>query len=150
MRSNVIMYIGLILTILELVVLTNITAQSSYGDSIRGSLENSLERSIYLTRTDANEHQVGTLNATESQELYGSDAIVLKGDMSASDFKSRFVNHLSTDLDPHITKLDVNIYGADEDKGVLSAEVTATYKYIGGKEGRVTVRRTVILNKIKK
>ena len=150
MRSSVLMYIGLMLTILQLVILTNITAKSSYADSIRESLENSLERSINLTRQDASLHFDNVIIGTEQDDIYDSGSMSLNNATSLGDFKRRFVENLNADLDPRIENLTVNIFGADEEKGLLSAEVIAEFQYIGGQTGRVSVRRTVILNKIKK
>lgn len=41
--------------------------------------------------------------------------------------------------------VDITILKADADKGLISAEVTQTFAYIGGKEGKVSCTRTMIL-----
>jgi hypothetical protein len=61
-------------------------------------------------------------------------------------FKNAFIDYLASTIDPRITDLDVNIYGADADNGVLSVEVVATFKYLDGIQSTVSCYRTVILN----
>ena len=61
--------------------------------------------------------------------------------------KNNFIKYLTTNLNSNVTNLDVNIYGADATNGLLSAEVTATFKYPTGNTGTVSCYRTVILDK---
>ena len=103
MRSNVLMYIGLILMVLTIAILANITAKSAYADSIRQSLDDSLERSMSLIRVDASNHF----------EMYGLDNEIY-GDVNISDidklgqFKSDFVKIFAQDLNPKISNLTIN------------------------------------------
>lgn len=145
MRSNVLMYIGLILIVLTSAILLNITAKSAYAEAIRDSVESSLERSMSLVRVDAANHF----------QMYGLDDKVY-GDVNFSKttdeaalgkFKSDFVKIFAQDLDPKITNLTINIYGADPESGLLSVEVIADFTYLGGQTGRVNSYKTMILNK---
>ena len=65
-------------------------------------------------------------------------------------FKQDFIMYLSSNIDSRVKTLDVDIYGADADKGLLSVEVTAYFHYPTGVVGDVTSYKTVILDKYKK
>ena len=143
MKANVLMYIGLILIILQVAILANVTAKSSYAESIRQSLDDSLERSMSLIRTDAEGHfQLYDLD----DEVYG--AVNVSNADKLGEFKTGFISILAKDLDPKIENLVVNIYGADEETGILSVEVVADFMYLDGRhKGTVSSYKTMIINK---
>lgn len=47
----------------------------------------------------------------------------VSGYIEVDDLKQSFVNYLAENIDARIKGLTVNIYGADEENGVLSVEV---------------------------
>jgi hypothetical protein len=68
------------------------------------------------------------------------------GSKTPDEFKTEFLNYLAQSIDSRVTDLDVNIYGADSENGVLSVEVTAKFNYVDGKQGEVSCYKTAILN----
>jgi hypothetical protein len=147
MKANVLMYMGLIIILLEVVILCNITAKSSYADSIRQSLDESLERTMSLTRVDAEGH-FELLDESVQNEITGKGNVTYDGGATGlDDFKKQFVSILVQDLDPKVTDLEINFFGADAETGLLSVEVVATFNYIGGKTGTVSSYKTIIINR---
>ena len=158
MRSTVLVYIGLIMMVLQIAILANVTAKSSYSDVLQASVDDALERTMHMTRMDADLHFDKTVWGTdatgsESNKPLGIGETSFDQHSSGSAgnslgaFKSRFVNTLMGNLDPRITDCTVNIYGADEETGVLSVEVIAHYKYLGRGTGTVKSYKTMIVNK---
>ncbi len=63
-------------------------------------------------------------------------------DEFVADFLEALIMQINSESD-----LVVNILKADEEKGLLSVEVTETYKHANGQEGCVSARRCVILDR---
>ena len=70
----------------------------------------------------------------------------VSGYIEVDDLKQSFVNYLAENIDARIKGLTVNIYGADEENGVLSVDVYAKFNYQNGREAEVSCYRTAILN----
>lgn len=141
------MYIGLILIVIQIAILANITARTSYADSIRQSLDESLERSMSMIRMDADDHfqMYVDQNSDLYDEIYGDlDSATTAG---LGKFKSDFVKIFVRNLNPKINSLEVNIFGADEETGLLSVEAIAEFTYLGGQTGKVDTYKTMIINK---
>lgn len=67
---------------------------------------------------------------------YGSD----------EEFSAAFIENLMQQMDS-ASNVEVSILKADSGKGILSAEVTQTYRHPNGKEGKVSCMRTLILDR---
>ena len=61
-----------------------------------------------------------------------------------ADFVETLAFSLHTDSD-----LSVRVLKADEEKGILSVEVVEKFRYINGKEGQVSCKKTVIFNQMR-
>ena len=145
MKANVLMYIGLVLIVLQVSILGNLTAKSCYSDSIKQSLDEALERTMHLTRMDA-DNQFQMAVGSDYDDALGEGTVNLSGG-SLDTFKTQFVNTFASELDPKINKLEVNIFGADAETGILSVEAIADFTYLGGQTGQVSTYKTMIINK---
>lgn len=145
MKANVMAYIGVILIILNVAIMCNITAKSSYSDSVRQSLDESMERTMYLLQTDSNLHMDITI-PSEKNGLYGT--VTLNNASDLGDFKTEFIKMFSKNLSPKVTDLTINFFGADEKKGLLSVEIIAKFRYMDNQhEGIVKSYKTIIINR---
>ena len=104
-----------------------------------------------LIRMDADDHFAlykegvgGELSDTWS-DTYG--VVTYDGATGLSQFKQDFVSIFAQNLDPKIDDLTINIFGADEERGLLSVEVIADFTYLGGNKGQVDTFKTMILSK---
>lgn len=61
-------------------------------------------------------------------------------------FETAFLENLMQQLDSS-SNVEVTVLRADSQKGVISAEVTETYEHPNGKEGKVSCKRTLILDR---
>lgn len=147
MKSNVIMYIGLILLILQIAIICNVTAKSSYSDMIQQSVDESLERTMHAIRLDSAEHNDNEM-ASEKNNLYG--AINMNDDAELGEFKEEFLKLLAQNMSSKIDNITVNFFGADKENGVMSIEVIADFSYLGGSRGQVSSYKTMILDKTAK
>lgn len=147
MKANVMAYIGLILLLLQVAIICNITAKSSYADSVRTSLDESLERTMSLLTEDSELHMQYVLGS-ESDNLYGT--VTIENEEQLGEFKTKFIRIFAQSLDPKITDLTINFFGADEEKGLLSVEIIADFTYLGGNTGTVSSYKTMIINKTTK
>lgn len=171
MRSVILLYSGLISTVLLVTIICSITMQSSYSESIRQNLDDSVELSVMLLQNDRNileregnyaefkranwedfVWEDGESWEEASSQLIGSDKdyrtdTSLAKSEANDEFKQRFLSYLVANLDSRVEDLEINIYGADALTGLLSVEVIAQFEYPGGKLGTVSTYKTVILNK---
>lgn len=60
--------------------------------------------------------------------------------------EAAFLENLMQQLDSS-SNVEVTVLQADSGKGVISAEVTETYQHPNGKEGKVSCKRTLILDR---
>ena len=144
MKANVMAYVGLILLLLQVAIICNITAKSSYADSVRTSLDESLERTMSLLTEDAGLHMEKVLGS-EASNLYGT--VTIDNEAQLGEFKTNFIKIFAQNLNPKIDNLIINFYGADEEKGLLSVEIIADFTYLGGNKGTVSSYKTMIINK---
>lgn len=79
-----------------------------------------------------------TMSNLLEQQLYTIES----GDEFVADFLQSLLVQMNSTSD-----VKVSVLAADEEKGILSVEVTETYKHPNGKEGSVSAVRTVILDK---
>lgn len=143
MRTTVIAYVGFITIFLQLLILSTIVSHSAYSSSIEDSLEDSITYAISMLQVGYSENVEGSLNSNP----YEKDASDIIWNSNSPDaFKSMFLSYLTETLDSRITDLNVNIYGADAENGILSVEVKAKFNYIDGKQGTASCYRTAILN----
>lgn len=61
-------------------------------------------------------------------------------------FEAAFVENLMQQLDSS-SNVEVSVLSADSEKGVISAEVTETYQHPNKEEGKVSCKRTLILDR---
>lgn len=161
MRTAGIVYGGVIMIILVIMILSLVTMKSSYSDQISQSLDDALELAIYMCRADV-ENKTALSNSSLGSEsnwvnkLYSDsdrEKSIAWTDESLSEFKQDFVKYLVQNLDARVYSLDVDIYGADEEYGMLSVKVTAHFYYPGVAPGggqptdEVSTYKTVILNR---
>lgn len=155
MKSASLLYAGLMFLILEIAILCSITSKSAYTDSVRQSLEDSIEFSVCMLQEGQNKKVLDgmTSGIVNSSDLYASidwkDSWGTSTD-NLTKFKKEFVECLMANLDSKVSSVEVNIYGADEKNGLLSVEVTAEFKYLSGHTGSVSCYRTMIINKSEK
>ncbi len=157
MRQSVLLYAGLMFIILEVAIICTITSRYAYSDSIQQSLEDSIEFSIYMLQEDQKLKVTNNINSEDSgidsSDLYASISWQNSWGTDTSDlteFKKEFVECLVENLDPKVSSVKVDIYGADEKNGLLSVEVTAYFKYLSGQTGSVSCYRTMIIDKSEK
>ncbi len=152
MRISVGIYTGFFTMILLVAIISSIISYTSYSDTVQQNLEESMEFAVQMLRDDYEDFYAAndTFNKyMDNKEL--NINIAAKDSTTGAEknakLKNNFIKYLTTNLNSNVTKLDVNIYGADATNGLLSAEVTATFKYPTGNTGTVTCYRTVILDK---
>lgn len=65
---------------------------------------------------------------------------------SDQEFEAAFVESLLQQIDSS-SNVEVTVLKADHEKGIISAEVTETYQHPNGKTGKVSCKRTLILDR---
>ena len=152
MRISVGIYTGFFSMILLVAIISSIISYTSYSDTVQQNLEESMEFAVQMLRDDYEDFY--TVNENFGNYMNNKGVVVnitAKGSTTGAEknakLKNNFIKYLTTNLNSNVTKLDVNIYGADATNGLLSAEVTATFKYPTGNTGTVSCYRTVILDK---
>ena len=126
MRTTVLSFVSFFILFLEVIILSTIISHSSYKASVEAGLEDSVTTAVSML-----------------QEGYKDK---VSGYIEVDDLKQSFVNYLAENIDARIKGLTVNIYGADEENGVLSVEVYAKFNYQNGRETEVSCYRTAIMN----
>lgn len=157
MRTAIISYIGFMTTMLLVVILSIVTMKSSYYEIIRQSLDDSLEYTISMIQLDKkldaeSEGGCGYANIEWSDGDSWSNLSTQTTDkdnreLSNEIMKKKFVEYLASNIDSKIDTLDIEIYGIDAEYGLISAQITAEFKYPFGAKDEVSVRKTMILNK---
>ena len=152
MRISVGIYTGFFSMILLVAIISSIISYTSYSDTVKQNLEESMEFAVQMLRDDYEDFY--TVNENFGNYMNNKGVVVniaakdsTTGAEKNAKLKNNFIKYLTTNLNSNVTKLDVNIYGADATNGLLSAEVTATFKYPTGNTGTVSCYRTVILDK---
>lgn len=152
MRISVGIYTGFFSMILLVAIISSIISYTSYSDTVQQNLEESMEFAVQMLRDDYEDFY--TVNENFGNYMNNKGVVVnitakdsTTGAEKNAKLKNNFIKYLTTNLNSNVTKLDVNIYGADATNGLLSAEVTATFKYPTGNTGTVSCYRTVILDK---
>lgn len=149
MRSQIIVYIFTIFTILLISILCVITQQSSFDTRLQRDLNSAMEISMSTLSKDGklvlDSNYTSTLGVS-SNDLYNT-SLNITNSAALGNFKKDFVSVLTNNINNKIKRLEVNIFGVDEDSGLLSCEVIAYYNYLNGKEGSVSCYRTILLNK---
>lgn len=141
MRTSVLSFVGFMVIFFQLLILSTIVSHSAYDAALEQSLDDSVTLAVYMMQDGFDE------NITENLAANGlslnKDAVSIEG---LSAFKKQFVSYLASSLDARFTDVTVDIYGADEENGILSVEVTAKFKYTDGKIGTVSCYKTTLLN----
>ena len=152
MRISVGIYTGFFSMILLVAIISSIISYTSYSDTVQQNLEESMEFAVQMLRDDYEDFY--TVNKNFGNYMNNKGVVInitakdsTTGAEKNAKLKNNFIKYLTTNLNSNVTKLDVNIYGADATNGLLSAEVTATFKYPTGNTGTVSCYRTVILDK---
>ncbi len=152
MRISVGIYTGFFSMILLVAIISSIISYTSYSDTVQQNLEESMEFAVQMLRDDYEDFY--TVNKNFGKYMNNKGVVInitakdsTTGAEKNAKLKNNFIKYLTTNLNSNVTKLDVNIYGADATNGLLSAEVTATFKYPTGNTGTVSCYRTVILDK---
>lgn len=151
MRASAILYIGVLISVLTIGIISVLTMKSSYAETIRASLDDSIVYAVSQLQIDR-EGLVyidadGNVNTVDSHAIDWETDI---GDDEVSVFKKNFVENLVAHIDNRVTELQVNIYGVDINVGALSVEVIAKYNYPMGQEDTVSSYKTIILDKVEK
>ena len=152
MRTTVIGYVGFFIIMLQLLILSTLVSNTSYQDVMTQSLEDSVDLSISMLQLDFENKLNREINNSESISLDDVKADISWSSEASqmSDIKKDFIAYMVENLDSRITDINVNIYGADSEDGLLSVEVTAKFKYFDGRPGAVTCYRTAILNNVER
>lgn len=145
MRTSVLSFVGFVVIFFQILILSTIVSHSAYDSALEQSLDDSVTLAVCMLQDGFNEKVSDSLAANG----ISLDENAVKID-DLSSFKKQFVSYLASSLDARFTDVTVDIYGADEENGVLSVEVTAKYKYTDGKIGTATCYKTTILNTILK
>lgn len=151
MRSSAIVYVGIMFSILTVGIICLLTMKSSYADTIRRSLDDSIVSSVEMLQRDRSSKIYVDINGVVSD--VPKQTINWTTDLASSEinnFKKDFIAYLTAGLDSRITDLDISIYGADTNVGALSVEVVAWFNYPTGQRDSVSSYKTVILNKYEK
>ncbi len=131
---------------LLVVILGGLIQKSSYNEVLKDNLDDSILYSVRMLQVDRTGIDYEGIGIQGKDINWGSDSFT--GDNA--EFKQKFVAYLAKRLNTKITDLDVELYAADSDKGVLSVEVTAHFRYPTGQEDTVSTYKTVILNRFSK
>lgn len=126
MRTTTLSFVSFFILFLEVVILSTIITNSAYKNSVESGLEDSVTTAVSML-----------------QEGYKDKVSEY---IKVDDLKKSFVDYLAEDIDSRITGLTVNIYGADDENGILSVEVYAKFNYPNGRKAEVSCYRTAILN----
>lgn len=148
MRTMSLLYTGTLMVVLTLGIICSLTMKSSYAETIRDSLDDSIVYSVKLLQQDRDlvvfESADGTIREVPKQSIDWSSSM---GDDEVAKFKSDFVAYMTANLDSRIDNLQVDIYGVDTSVGALSVGVVAEFTYPSGQKDTVESYKTVILNK---
>lgn len=155
MRTAVIVYSGVMTIILLVAIISVITMKSSYSESIAQSLDDSIEYSVKSLQSDRDDiiNYASPSNALSTAKRKVNwdnwDTVGDPIDKKEADekFKQEFIDNLVSNIDSRINKIDINIYGADAEYGLISVKVIAHFDYPFGKEDKVVSKKTIILNK---
>lgn len=141
MRTSVLSFVGFVVIFFQILILSTIVSHSAYDTALEQSLDDSVTLAVYMLQEGFNEKMSDSLAANGIS--LNANAVEIE---DLSSFKKQFVSYLASSLDSRFTDVTIDIYGADEENGVLSVEVTAKFKYTDGKIGTVTCDKTTILN----
>lgn len=151
MKTMGLLYVGSFMTILTLGIICTLTMRSSYAETIRDSLDDSIVYSVKMLQEDRNLVEYvdadGNVRHVPKRVINWNENL---GDDEIARFKSDFISYLSANIDSRVSELEVNIYGVDTEVGALSVSVTAKFMYPSGQEDTVESYKTVILNKYEK
>lgn len=154
MKTYSLLYVGLIMSIIMVLTISTLTMKSSYAETIRSSLDDSIVYSVKMLQRDHDLVEYDSHGkAIDLPKGYSTSAIVWDNwDIddqtdAVAKFKNDFVKYLTGNLNARISSVDVDIYGVDVTVGALSVKVTATFEYPSGREDTVETYKTVILNK---
>lgn len=138
MKTTLISYVSFIAIFLQILILSVIISRSVYSQSIEDSLDESITVAMLLTQNSYKEH-IKEYNKIDNKINWNEEN-------NLELIKKDFINNLVDNIDSKITDLDINIYAADSENGILSVEVEATYKYLNGLKGKANCYKTLILN----
>lgn len=141
MRSSVFVYTTALITMLVVCIISVITMKSSYMEKVDSSVDDAIVYSVKMLQVDRD------LSGSQDVTIISNFENSLNYEDELSEFKQKFVNSLTKIIDEDITDLDIDIYGADEVRGILSIKVTAHFKYPFGGVDTVSTYKTVILDK---
>lgn len=161
MRTVGLLYTGTLMAVLTVGIICVLTMKSSYAETIRDSLDDSIVTSVKLLQVDKKlveyEDSSGNALSIPKQDI---DWSMFNGESlpegtefiegTASDeliFRADFIRYLTANLDSRISEIEVNIYGVDTEVGALSVGVVAKFQYPSGQTDTVESYKTVILNK---
>lgn len=125
MKAGVIGFIAVILLVLMGGGIFTISGRNSRQAELENSLSSAIDQ---------------TMNVIYVNKNY---SIQTEDEMTA-DFIGNFLSQLSSDSD-----VEVHIMNIDYVNGCMDVEASETFKHFNGKEGKVTVRKTVIFDQYK-
>lgn len=145
MKASILAYSGALIAFIMLLTLSTIIMKSSYIEVVEQNLNDSIEYSIYMLERDRN------LVRDKDNYINSSNELSSWTTEDANDeMKKEFVQYFSENLSANIENVNVHIYGADAEKGVLSVKITADFRYPTGKIGTIETDKTMILNREKR
>lgn len=153
MRAVLLAYVGTVITIILVAIISCITIKSSYMDLIENNLDDSIMFAVRSLQTDRSllyESDYYDFSGSETPHTVAGSNVKRGIDWSSSSldgFKKDFVDYLTANIDSRVVELDVDFYGADEKNGLLSVKVTGHFVYPFGVTGEVSTYKTVILDK---
>lgn len=166
MRTVIFLYTSFLSTIILVAIISVIISHASYEEVIQQNLEESIEYSMKMLQRDRVYARNGVEGEDDNTGFYGnfnkymtneSLSLSLPSNTLNAEFKKAFIGYLTSNLDTRVTNLVVDFYGAEENEGLLSVEVTAEFNYpmsavtsdgtLANVPGSVSVFKTIILEK---
>lgn len=132
MKNAISTMLGITVIILSVMILYSVNTRSVRQTDLDNAVSNSVEQSLNMSMESMSYRNLG---ASASQEQI--EALNKK---MADNCRDCILKQIDTD-----SIVDIYIYEADFQTGILDVEVVQHFKYLNGKDGKVVCRRTGIL-----
>lgn len=132
MKNAVYVATGIIVIILSVMILYSVNTRSVRQTDLDNTVSNSVEQSLNMSLESMTYRNLSSSATPEQIEELNKKM--------ADNCRDCILKQIDTD-----SIVDIYIYEADFQTGILDVEVVQHFKYLNGKEGKVTCRRTGIL-----
>ncbi len=134
-------YVFTFLIIINITIVCCLFSKSIYKNEVQTSLDDSIELSMELLRTD---NAKRFLNDPDV-DITNNDNLNIINPETLNDLQTDFTNILTSLVDSKITDMEINFYAADENSKLLSVEVKAKFRYLDGSIGSVSSYKTMVI-----